>query len=371
MSERNHSDAAPSPAAASRSRFLPLVAGTIAAVLIAVVAFQIYRAEPGAAQTQPAAPAGAARVSAGPTADEVVARVNNEPISYDQLAKECVERYGSDVLDNIINRRIIEQECERAGVQITQSEIDQEVLTIAGKFNIDVANWYSLLQTERGINRQQYHRDVIFPMLALKKLAGQNIQVSEQDLQKAFVRDFGPRVEARMILVQGNVRQANDVWQKVNATPDDFGRIAREVSADPNTRPLGGVVPPIRRFGGNDKVEEEAFRLKVGEISPVIDIGESRYVILKCEGHTKPITTDLNEVKVQLHEQMIEEKTQEAVAKVFENIKTRSSVVNYIARTSTGGGQASAAGVPAPQGAARPANAAPPRNAIAPQGATR
>jgi foldase protein PrsA len=362
MSERNHSDAAANPTAAkSRSRFLPLIAGTVAAVLIAGAAFQLYRAEPGAAQTNPAPAPGTARVATGPAADEVVARVNNS-ITYDQLAKEVVERYGADVLDNIINRRIIEQECERAGVQITQAEIQQEVLTIAGKFNIDVANWYALLENERGIKQSQYHRDVIFPMLALKKLAGQNISVNDEDMKRAFIRDFGPRVEARMILVQGNVRQANDVWQRVSATPDDFGRIAREVSADPNTRPLGGVVPPIRRYGGNDKVEEEAFRLKMGEISPVIDIGENRYVILKCEGHTKPITTDFNEVKVQLHEQLLEEKTQEAVAKVFEGIKARASVVNYITRTSTGA-QASAAGA---QG--RPAAAGPPAGATRPAG---
>ncbi len=368
MSERNHSDAAQSPrSASSRTRSVPIIAGTISAVLVAAAAFQLYRAEPGVAQTKENPAAGTARVGAGPASDDVVARVNNEPITYNQLAQEVVERYGADVLDNIINRRIIEQECERAGVQITQAEIDQEVQTIAGKFNIDVANWYALLQSERGINKSQYHRDVIFPMLALKKLAGQNIQVTDQEMQTAFVRDFGPRVEARMILVHGNVRQANEVWQRVNVNPDDFGRIAREVSADPNTRPLGGVVPPIRRHGGNDKVEEEAFRLKVGEISPVIDIGESRYVILRCDGHTRPITTDINEVKVQLHEQLIEEKTQAAVARVFEGIKARSRVVNYITRTSTGG-QASAAGVPGQPSAATPAAA---RTATAPPGATR
>jgi foldase protein PrsA len=227
-------------------------------------------------------------------------------------------------------------------VQITQAEIQQEVIEIAKKFNIDVQNWYALLQTERGIGQQQYHRDVIFPMIALKKLAGQNIQVNQQDMQRAFVRDYGPRVEARMILVNGNIRQANEVWQKANANPDDFGRLAREHSADPNTRPLGGVVPPIRRFGGSEQVEEEAFKLKVGEISPVIELGESRYIILKCEGHTKPVVTDIKVVEQELHAQLIEEKTQEAVAKVFEHIKSQTSVVNYLTRQSTGPtGQAS------------------------------
>lgn len=366
MSERIHSDDQSTPVASrSRRGFMTLILGTVAAVVVAAVAFQVYRAEPGAAQTRETQPAGTAKVgAAAPGSDEIVARINNESVTQAQVAQECFERYGAEVLENIINRRIIEQACEQAGVQITQAEIEQEVNSIASKFNIDLANWYAMLKSERGITQPQYHRDVIFPMLALKKLAGQNIAVSDQDLQQAFVRDFGPRVECRMILVQGNVRQANDVWQKAMAAPDDFGRLAREVSADPNTRPLGGVIPPVRRYGGNDKVEEEAFRLKVGEISPVIDIGESRYVILRCEGHTKPITNNIEEVRVQLHEQLIEEKTQAAVAKVFEGLKARSTVVNYITRTSTGGGQASAAG-------AQPAASAPPRAAATPQTATR
>jgi len=348
MSERTHST---SSAAPSRGRLLPWIAGTAAALVIAGVALQVFRAEPGAAQSRDvpggAAAAGTARVGSTP-ADEIVARVNNEPVSYEQLARECVEKHGPEVLENIISRRIIEQECDRAGLKITQAEIEQEVLTIAAKFNIDVANWYALLKSERGIGQLQYHRDVIFPMLALKKLAGQNIQVSQQDLQRAFERDFGPRVEARMILVQGNIRQANEIWQRAMANPDDFSRLAREVSADPNTRPLGGVVPPIRRHGGNDQVAKVAFDLKLGEISPVIDIGEGRYVILKCEGHTKPVSATLAEVQVQLQEQLIEEKTQEAVAKVFEALKQRSTVVNYITRTSSNAAQAAA---PQPGGA--------------------
>lgn len=357
MSERIHS---PQTAISSaRHRWFPWLAVTAAAVVVAAVVFQIYRAEPGAAQSRDPQATGTARVGGGPPADEIVARVNNEPISYEQLARECVEKYGPEVLDNIINRRLIEQECERVGLRITQAEIEQEVLNIATKFNIDVANWYALLKAERGIGRTQYHRDVIFPMLALKKLAGQNIEVTPADIQRAWERDFGPRVEARMILVQGNIRQANDIWQKAVANPDDFGRLAREVSADPNTRPLGGVIPPIRRHGGNDEIEKVAFDLKIGEISPVIDVGQGRYVILKCEGHTKPVATSLSEVEGQLREQLIEEKTQEAVARVFETLKQRSTVVNYIARTSTAPPTGPAAATP-PSAGPRSAGAAAP-----------
>jgi foldase protein PrsA len=351
MSERTHSEAVP---AGKRGRMVTFATGTVVALVLAGVAFQIYRAEPGAAQTRDAQASGQARVGTGAADDEPVARVNGQTITYQMLAQETVERYGEEVLDNIINRKIIEQACQQAGTQITQGEIDAEVVSIAKKFNIDVANWYALLASERNIGKLQYQRDVIYPMIALKKLAGQNIEVTNEDLQRAFVRDYGPRVEARMILVQGNQRQAAEVWEKCRAAPDDFGRIARELSADPNTRPLGGVVPPIRRYGGADQLETEAFKLKIGEVSGVIEVGEGRYVILKCEGHTSPIVTDIREVEQELRAQILEEKTQAAVAKVFEQIKQRSTVVNYITRESTSSSTAAAPGAtgqPAPAGA--------------------
>ena len=86
MSERTHSDVSAAPAAPrSRSRFLPLVIGTAAAAVVAAVAFQIYRAEPGVAQQREAQPTGTAKVAAAPTNEEIVARVNNEPVTQAQV----------------------------------------------------------------------------------------------------------------------------------------------------------------------------------------------------------------------------------------------------------------------------------------------
>ncbi len=333
MSERNHSlerSDEPENKSTKRWKWGHIVSGTVAALLIAGIVFQILRAEPGAAQSSTPAPAGKVRIGGTTRMDEIVARVNNEPITWEELARVTVERHGKEVLDNLINRRIIEQECDRNGIQVTKAEIEREVLETANKFNLDVDSWYALLKTERGIGKNQYHRDVIFPMLALKKLAGQNITVTEEDMRQGFERRYGSRVEARMILVKGTNRQAAKIWQQVVDNPEDFSRLAREHSADPNTRPLGSVIPPIARHSTSDQIEKEAFRLRVGEISPLIEIGHNQYVILKCEGHTKPIVTDIREVQEQLYQEILEEKTQEAVAKIFEIIKKQSSIVNYI-----------------------------------------
>ena len=135
-----------------------------------------------------------------------------------------------------------------------------------------------------------------------------------------------------------NLRRANEVWEEANRNPDDFEQLAQKHSVDPNSRALGGQVPPIPRFTGNDDLEKAAFKLKEGELSGVVQIGTGRYVILKCEGRTEPVVTDIEEVRNSLVDQLTEAKTQQSVAKVFEKIKEQTRVDNYLTRTSNGPG---------------------------------
>jgi foldase protein PrsA len=340
MSERTHSRPTVTTAARKGS-FFPIASGTVVAVVIAAIAFQVYRAEPAQSQTRPAGAAeqpGTAQVQAGAAAGgAIVARVNNQPISQDWVEKECFEQHWESVLENIINRVLIDQECKRRNISISQAEILQEVNNIAKKFNLPTDTWYQMLETERGITKEQYHRDIIWPMLALKKLAGDNLSITEQELQEMFIREYGPRVEARVIYFDGNVRQAAQIAEQAQSNPDDFERLARQWSSDPNTRALGGSVPPIRKYGGAPTIEDAAFKLKPGEVSSLIEIGANKFVILKCEDFTEPVVTNIDEVKVALQQQLTEEKTQASVAKVFEEIKNRAKIQNFLARTSTEG----------------------------------
>jgi foldase protein PrsA len=305
--------------------------------LLAIVVLQFLRAETATSQTSASAEGSAVGRASVNSESQPLGRVNNQTITYDQVARECVARYGEEVLDSIINRLIIQQECERRGVTVTEAEVQQEVQKIVKDFNLSLDTWYHMLQTERNITPQQYHRDIIWPMLALKKLAGKDIQVTEEDMRKAFERDYGPRVEVRAIFVNDNLRRASQIWDECRKTPDEFDELAKKHSEDPNSRPLGGVIPPIPRHAGLGQIEEEAFKLKPGEISSVVQIGENRYVILKCEGFTRPVITDIKDVWTELHETLMEEKTQQAVAEVFEDIRKNAEVINYLTNESTAG----------------------------------
>ncbi len=307
-----------------------IVGGSVVAIAGAAVLFQVFRAEPAAATNDQAGKAAVGQTAQTPA----LARVNGQMISYEAVARECFDRIGEEVLENLINRTIIFQEVERRGLTVTETEINDEVKKIAGRFNLPTDTWYQMLQTERSLSPMQYRRDVIWPMIALRKLAGEEIQITENDMQRAFQRDYGPRVRCRMIMMD-NVRRANEVWEKANRTPEEFDKLAREFSIEPGSRSLGGSIPPISRHSGNQTLEDAAFRLQPGEISGLIQV-ENRYVILKCEGHTEQVVTEISDVRTELYAQLTEEKTQERVATVFEGLKKQTRIDNYLTNTSTG-----------------------------------
>ena len=348
MSEGNHSASETASVSATvnsprpRRSWGTILGGTAAVALGAGVLFQVLRPEPAASQTaeKPAraatAPKGRAPLDSAASSG-LMATINGETIAYEAVARECVDRHGKEILENMINRLLIQQECNRQTVTVSKAEVEQEILTITKKFKLPLDQWYAMLAAERGVTPQQYQNDVIWPMLALRKLAELQAEtkVTEADMLKAFERDYGPRVKARMILISGpNVRQASQIWDKCKATPEKFESLAAEFSADQNTRALGGAMPPIRMHGGLPQLETVAFKLEEGEISEIIEV-DGQLFILKCEGRTKQVVTDPKDVWKDLYTQVTEEKTQLAVANVFQSIRDRADIHNHFDNTSS------------------------------------
>lgn len=307
-----------------------LVGGTLVIVIAAGIAMQVWRAQNSQAAEQKSGTA------ASPTADEVqktaFARVNGEAISYEALARECVDQHGREVLENMINRLIIRQACAEQGVVVSEAEVDQEVVEISKKFGLAVDQWYKMLQAERGLKPEQYRRDIIWPMLALRKLAGKDITITREMMQKAYEDNYGPRAKARMIVLD-NPRRATEIWEKVKDNPDDFESLARDYSMEPNSRALGGTIPPIRKHseGTHAELRKAAFAFKeVGEISGIIQVGQGQYVILKYEGQTEPIEHSVADVQAQLHAELEEREVQKLVGQTFETLQKSARVDNFL-----------------------------------------
>ncbi len=83
-----------------------------------------------------------------------------------QLAAECLSHYGSEVLEKVINKHLIAQECKRRGVTVSRDEVNAEIERLAKRFSLPVDQWLKMLKDERGVNAQQYADDIIWLTLA-------------------------------------------------------------------------------------------------------------------------------------------------------------------------------------------------------------
>jgi parvulin-like peptidyl-prolyl isomerase len=294
---------------------------------------------PGAAR--PAAPAGSATAlpagSTGPSTKKpnpatlsVMAVVNGQQITRADLGRECIRRYGEEVLESLINRQLITNACQARGIQITDQDVSAEIDQISTRFGLDRSRWLQLLEQERGFTEEQYKQEVVWPMLALRKLAAANIQISQEDLQKAFEAEFGPRVRARLIAVSTK-QKADQVRAQAVANPKSFGELSLKNSDVAAIGSAYGVMPPIRKHVGEPLLEQVAFSLKVGEISQVFQVA-NMYYILMCEEQLPAqyiASQHIAEQQKRLEERIREGKMRVAAAELMDQLQ-KSAKVEFI-----------------------------------------
>ena len=137
---------------------------------------------------------------------DTAAVVNGQRITRQELADECLNRHGTEVLESLVNKHLIWQACQKQGITINSDDVEAEISRLAGKFGLSAGRWLTLLRDERGITPEQYRREIIWPTLALRSLAERQIEVTPQELQQAFESEYGPRVKARAITVSSQQR---------------------------------------------------------------------------------------------------------------------------------------------------------------------
>ena len=282
---------------------------------------------------------------------DAIIKVNNQIITRQQLADECVARKGKEIAELVINRTLVEQALRSRKQEITAAEIDQEIEAVARRFGIGRENWLRTLDKERGISPVQYARDIIYPALALRKLCSGRVQVTPGDMKKAFESQFGEKLRCRMILVYKQ-NEAMAIWEELQKNPGGFAKIAELQSMDKGSQSLGGLLAePITRHAYPLTISERAFRQLVdgdpndkdpshkpkdGDITSVIQAGENEWIILRRESIIPAITgADLSneQVRRQTYEMIYEVKLKEAMGLVFQELVKAAAIENQLTGT--------------------------------------
>lgn len=257
---------------------------------------------------------------------DVMALVNGQDISRRDLIDACVRRHGKQVLESLVNKRLIMNHCAKRNITVTSEEINAEVDRMAKRFKLGREQWFEMLEKERGLSPQEYARDIVWPTLALRKLAAKQMEVSDEEVRKQYDTQFGPMVRARLLAVEDE-KLAQQLRQQLVAQPDRFARLAMDHSRDVNSASVGGLIQPIRRHVGSPAIESEAFRLQPGEISSIIRVG-NQFILLKCEGHVPPRSMPLEQVRGQIVEKIKEQKLRKIAHTLFGQLQQTATIQN-------------------------------------------
>ncbi len=279
---------------------------------------------------------------------DAVAMINGEAITRQTLADECVARKGKEILETLIARKLIEQAIRDKKLAVTAAEVDDEIDRVAHGFSgLGREAWLRSLDKERGISPEQYARDIIYPTLALRKLAAPMVQVTEQDLKDAFEAQFGPKLRCRIIMVD-KLNVAQQVWETLKQNPAGFEKVAQETSMDMSSRSLGGLLgEPITRHAHPRTVSDAAFRQLVdgdpkdrdpshkpkdGDFTGPIQVDDSSWVIIRRESLVagEPVQFSDPQVRKILHEMMYEAKLKAKMGEVYQDLFQLAAIENVL-----------------------------------------
>jgi peptidyl-prolyl cis-trans isomerase SurA len=297
--------------------------------------------------------------------DGVAAIVNNDVITISQVRELIGSREralregynGPDLVDKIkemrlaalkdlVDRQLILQEFKKMqekGANIPDYVVDDRVQTIIREeFGGDRAAFVRTLQAQ-GFTLTRFKEvekdKIIYQALKQSKLTD-NVVISPNQIQAYYNKNKGSyslpeQVKLRMIILRegnssdvvsgGSKKQtAEEIRQKLS-TGAEFDRMAQMYSEDESTRDMGGDWGWIERSTLNEKLTNPAFSLKVGQVSSVINLGDS-YYILMVEARKNAAVKPLSEVRDEIERNLMQQERMKAQQRWIDTLRQKAYI---------------------------------------------
>jgi peptidyl-prolyl cis-trans isomerase SurA len=274
--------------------------------------------------------AGAARAE---IANRIVATIDGEPVTAYEVHKYAGER-GLDgdatdaALQALITDRLLEKEVKALGIAARDEEIDRYIGEIQQRNGLDPQRFEQAL-TAQGMTVASYRERVkaeIEKAQLVNREIRQRVNVSPEEIRRyyeAHLDEYGvrDRVKVRHILIvpaggdPDDVARARAKAEEVRALAargKNFADLAREYSQGPGAD-KGGELGTFGRGEMERPLDEAAFALKPGQVSPVVET-PAGFHILRVDEHIaaghRPLDEVRDEIRESLYNQALEDRFQ-------------------------------------------------------------
>lgn len=111
----------------------------------------------------------------------VAAMVNNQPVTSLEVNQRLNQLYRTQILDQMINEKIIEQEAVKKGVMVTPKQINDRVAQTEQNFG--GSDNFNALLAQQGVSRGEFTRQIKLQLLVEQIYKGE-IQPTDQEVQQ-------------------------------------------------------------------------------------------------------------------------------------------------------------------------------------------
>lgn len=280
---------------------------------------------------------------------------------------EKIRQLRKDVLNQMIDEKLLLQEAKKRKIVITKRETDDGIAEVKKRFP-NPEDFKTELK-KQGLTEVDYEKRVREQIMVIKlidleirakvpppkeeeitklfeKVTNQiegtkntGLDAQEENeitaLAKFFQRRSAERVRVRHILIRvdrnadlkeksAGLARIKEVQGKIKAG-GDFADLAREYSEDPGSKEQGGDLGFFVRGDMVPEFEKVAFSLPVGEVSDVVET-EFGYHLMKCEEKKAKSKLTLSEVKEELEEYLYRSKAEKIYQEFHKQLRSNATI---------------------------------------------
>ncbi|MBI4228913.1 MAG: peptidylprolyl isomerase [Deltaproteobacteria bacterium] len=272
--------------------------------------------------------------------DGVIAVVNDDVITLSEFEEKLPNQNANItpqqekiILDQMIEQKLLEQQAEKLGIRVSESDVDNAIRSVTGKFNLTDDQMREVLAKENLTLeqfREQWRLQILSQKVIASKLQGK-LAVTEDEIEEYYRTNYGSgekidEVKISHILIspdaaggEDQAKQRADEIAERAKSGEDFEKLAREYSDDTISAVKGGELGYFKRGDLVESLESAAYSTPAGQVGGPVRSPAGYHIVKVLDKKTGE--GDLDSYREEIKEKLYREKAQEELSEWINEIK--------------------------------------------------
>lgn len=237
--------------------------------------------------------------------DNAVAVINNQEISEKEFLTTLKNEHGREVLEDLINKKVINEAAKKYGIVADQDEMDRQYFESMRDYETE-EEFLEYLETQMGWTKEGLI-DFIEYYTLWEEIATKDINVTDDQVSAYYESNKSQySIPENFHIQQIVVKQKEEATQVINElnTGSDFNTLAKERSIDFLTISSGGDLGKI--YVNDPSIDpaiiNKAKTMKINDLA-IIQLGDY-YAVIQLLAHNKAVQYSLEEAKSEIRREI-------------------------------------------------------------------